>query len=170
MKRFFIFLIMSMASIAVFAQEMSQELTFHEIDSLWKITPFLKNEAPLSYMEYGNGDDLSGGIWYFSNNAGKYKITMCVVGMPREMGSQRVSMQLMVGGFPVIIPEEVAYQVYDDPKLIGEKIVIRSHVGVDLRGDYFYTVIGGIVPSHYGHVYYFTKTSAQLEYEKEQRQ
>jgi hypothetical protein len=95
----------------------------------------------------------------------KYGIVMCVIEMPWEMESQVVSMQLKISGVQVYIPRKVSYQEYDDPKFINDKIIIRSHVGVYLKGDYFYTVVD-FEKDVYRCNYYSTKRFAEIEYQK----
>jgi hypothetical protein len=147
------------------------QMTFQEVDSLWKITPFLENEAPPAshFMTYSGGTDkLSGRVRYFVNETDKYEVIMCVSEMPRAMESQQVSMQLLVNGKSIPIPKEVSYQEYDHPKLINGKIIIRPHVGIHPEGDYFYVIIDGEVLDHWKPTYYCTKRFAQVEYQKGQ--
>jgi hypothetical protein len=175
MKKVFFVLIIGIVSIvSVVAQapsNSSHQMTFQEVDSLWKISPFLENEAPLASrsMNYSGGsDELSGRVRYFENKTDEYQVAMCVVQMPMQMQSQQVSMQLIVNGKLISIPKQVSYQVYDPPKKINNKIVIRAHVGVHPEGDYFYAIIDGKVLDHWKPTYYFTKRFAQIEYEKGQ--
>lgn len=175
MKNLFFALIIGIASIVSAAAQTpnspNSQMTFQEVDSLWKITPFLENEAPAEshFMTYSGGTDkLSGRVHYFVNNTDKYEVIMCVAEPPREMESQRVSMQLLVNGKSIDIPNEVSYQVYDDPKLINGKITVRAHVGVHPEGDYFYTVVDGEVLDHWKPTYYFTKRFVEIECQKGQ--
>lgn len=144
----------------------NQEMSFQEIDRLWNITSYLKNEAPeASHVIYYDGgtDELHGIIRYFKNTTDNYEVTMFVVGMPREI---RVSIQLIVNRKYIDIPNLVSYQEYDNPKMIHNKIVIRSHSGVHSQGDHFYTIIGGEDLDNYSPSYYFTKRLAQIEHEE----
>lgn len=141
------------------------KMTFQEVDSLWKITSFLENEAPTEshFMTYSGGTDkLSGRVRYFVNTD-KYEVIMGVAEMPRAMHSQQVSVQLLVNGKLIPIPKKVSYQEYDNPKIINNKIVVRPHVGVDSEGDYFYVIIDDEVLDHWEPAYYFTKRCVEIE-------
>lgn len=78
---------------------LKSKMTFQEVDSLWRINPFLKNEAPSTnhFMDYGS-DKFSGRVQYFAHKTNEYEINMFISEMPRAMHSQRVSLQLIVNG------------------------------------------------------------------------
>jgi hypothetical protein len=134
----------------------TERMTFQEVDSLWKVTSFLKNEAPTEshFMAYGEGD-ISGRVRYFENQ--DHQVMMVVAEMPQRMLSQQVSLQLKVDGKSIDVPKKVSYQEYNHPKIIKGAIVVRAHVGVHPEGDYFYVVI------HKG-THYLTQRSAEVEF------
>lgn len=126
-----------------------RQMTTQEIDSLYDKAPFIVNslEKEKQIITY-DGD--ASRIHLFIGKADDNTVNMCTVEMPRIMDSQVISVQLVVNGAQQFaFPLKLSYQVYDNPKYINGKIVVRASIGMDdPEKQHFYVVVS---PNGYGY-------------------
>jgi hypothetical protein len=125
-----------------FVSIQNSNLTTEQIDAVYDKTPFVVNTLPMEERVIMYDNDHAT-IRLFTGMAGVNTVNMCTVSMPRVMGSQAISLQLVVNGAQQFVaPLKLSYQVYNYPKFIKGVIVIRTYIGMyDLSKQHFYIVI-----------------------------
>jgi len=109
-----------------------------QIDKVWDKTPFIKNEIPKDEQVI----DCKGGGTFrvFVGRANNIDVRMCRINMPDIIGSQTTSIQVVVNNNQRFsCPIKLSYQVFSEPKLIGDEIIIRASIGMyDEDETHFY--------------------------------
>jgi|GEM_PF-2226123 len=109
-----------------------------QIDEVWDKTPFIKNDVPKEKQVI----DCEGG-GTFRVFVGKVKdidVRMCRINMPNIIESQTTSIQMTINGQQRFsCPIQLSYQVFSEPKLIDDEIVVRASIGMyDKSESHFY--------------------------------
>jgi|GEM_PF-6767404 len=115
----------------------SRNLTTDQIDAVYEKAPFIVNslKKEKQIITY----DKDSRIHLFTGKADANIVNMCTVEMPKIMDSQMISTQLVVNGRQEFdFPIKLSYQVYDNPKYINGKIVVRAH---NPGKTHFYAVV-----------------------------
>lgn len=119
----------------------AQNLTTKQIDAVYENAPFIINslEKEKQIITYDGGAR----IHLFVGKADANTVNMCTVEMPRIMDSQVISVQLVVNGSQQFtFPLKLSYQLYENPKYINGKIVVRAYIGMyNPEKQHFYVVV-----------------------------
>lgn len=141
--RFFVVVATMCVSVNVLAgiKILPRQMTTQEVDSLYEKAPFIANSLEKERRTIIYDGDAR--IRLFIGRADANTVNMCTIEMPRVMESQLLSVQLIVNGRQeFIIPIKLSYQIYDKPKYINGKIVVRAFVGMDNPEEaHFYVVV-----------------------------
>ncbi len=118
-----------------------KQMTVQEIDSIYKNMPYIVNSLQKDKQTISCEGNAR--IYLFIGQADGNTVNMCMISMPEIMDSQMISMQLIVNGRQEFIaPIKLSYQVYDNPKYINGKIVVRASIGqYNPENMHFYIVI-----------------------------
>lgn len=118
-----------------------KKMTTQEIDSLYNKSPYIVNSLEKEKQTITYCGD--GRMHLFIGTAGDNTVNMCKIEMPSIMESQTTSLQLVVNGSQQFtVPLKLSYQVYDDPKYIDGKIVVRAYIGMyNPEKTHFYLVV-----------------------------
>ena len=109
-----------------------------QIDEVWSKTPFIKNSIPKEkrVMACEGG----GTFRIFVGKVNNIDVRMCRMDMPDIINSQTTSIQVVINNNQRFsCPIEFSYQVFSEPKLIGDEIVVRVSGGMrDEHDSHFY--------------------------------
>jgi hypothetical protein len=141
----------------------SDGLNIITLTKLWPKSPAIPNALDSSQRIISFGDNtlnMSGRIHNYRGQIicdNKYdEILMSTVEWPQGMEFQGTSMFMTVNDHNIKVTQDLSYQIYEFPKWIDGKIVIRSRVGM-AHADYFFVVIE---PN--GSNYYTTARGAEV--------
>lgn len=118
-----------------------EQMSTSQIDASYEAVPFLKNTlSEDAQVVHGDGNFR---MHLFSANEASVKVNMAIIEMPDLMDSQFTSLQLVVNGRQqYICPIKLSYQVYNHPKLIDGKVVVKAFIGMNnSAGSHFYMVV-----------------------------
>jgi hypothetical protein len=117
-------------------------LITREIDVVYDSTDFITNTL-LAEERIITYDDGRARINLFTGLVGSHTVNMCTVEMSKVMDSQVISLQLIVNGRQeFFVPMKLSSQVYNNPKVIEGKIVVRAYTGMyNPEKAHFYVVI-----------------------------
>ena len=118
-----------------------KKLRTWEVDEVYLKSSFIVNDLEKEKQVINFDEDCR--LHFFIGKAGVCTINMCTVQMPKMMDSQVLSVQIVVNGHQqFMVPQKLKLQVYDNPKFIKGKFVIRARVGMFANnGEHFYVVI-----------------------------
>jgi len=129
-------LLSSAASAQFFPEEKFKSIT--ELDSRWEKAQFIENSVPDEKRVITCED--GGTFQVFVGSAEGIDVRMCRVAMPKIIESQTTTIQVVINNSQRFsCPIKLSYQIFSEPKLIDDEIVIRVSIGMyDTTDSHFY--------------------------------
>lgn len=108
-----------------------------QIDEVWGKTPFIKNDVQKEKQVINC--EGGGTFRVFVGKVKDIDVRMCRINMPNIIKSQTTSIQMTINGQQRFsCPIQLPYQVFSEPKLIDDEIIVRVSGMYDENESHFY--------------------------------